>query len=97
MLAAAILLVSPLCMAARADEDAAEPTLTVGYIDYPGFINQNAGGEYTGYAVEYLNKISEYTGFRYEYVYGSWPDLMERLKNGGNRPAVQCPVYKRAG
>ncbi|MDO5572930.1 MAG: transporter substrate-binding domain-containing protein [bacterium] len=57
-------------------------TLKVGYIDYHGFIAQNSDGEYTGYAVEYLNKISEYTGFQYEYVYGTWPELMEELKNG---------------
>ncbi|MDD3193883.1 MAG: hypothetical protein PHE47_08600 [Oscillospiraceae bacterium] len=52
----------PLC--ALAEEGGI--TLRVGYIDYQGFIGQAEDGSYTGYAVEYLDKISEYTGFRYE-------------------------------
>ena len=82
LLAASMLAALPLCPVAAAAEEETQVTLKVGYIDYHGFINRDADGEYTGYAVEYLNKISEYTGFQYEYVYGSWPDLMEQLKNG---------------
>ncbi len=35
-----------------------------------------------GYAYEYYRKLSEYTGWKYEYVTGSWSDLLQMLKNG---------------
>lgn len=56
-------------------------TVKVGYIDYHGFIDRSGDG-YTGYGVEYLDEISKYTGWKYEYVYGSWTDIMEKVKNG---------------
>ncbi|MGC4018178.1 MAG: transporter substrate-binding domain-containing protein [Muricomes sp.] len=56
-------------------------TLKIGYIDYQGFIQQNEDGTYEGYGVDYLNEISKYTGWKYEYVFGTWPDLMKKLKN----------------
>ena len=36
----------------------------------------------TGYAYEYYLKISEYTGWKYEYVYGSFGDLYQKLLDG---------------
>ena len=36
----------------------------------------------SGYAYEFQRKIAAYTGWRYEYVYGSWPELMEKLRSG---------------
>ena len=81
VLITAMLAIAPLCPVALAAGEATV-TLKVGYVDYPGFIYRDPAGEFTGYGVEYLNKISEYTGFRYEYVYGSWPALMEQLKSG---------------
>ena len=64
---------------------AAEPdrkVVRVGYIDYEGFIEQQGNGNYTGYGVQYLNEIAKYTNWKYEYVYGSWAELMEQLKDG---------------
>ncbi len=60
---------------------AREKTLRIGYIDYQGFIQQNEDGTYEGYGVDYLNEISKYTGWKYEYVFGTWPKLLEKLKN----------------
>lgn len=56
-------------------------TLRIGYIDYQGFIEKNADGTYEGYGVDYLNEIAKYTGWKYEYVYGTWAQLLEMLKN----------------
>lgn len=56
-------------------------TLRVGYIDYNGFIDKLDDGTYSGYAVEYLNEISKYTNYNFEYVYGTWEDLLIMLKN----------------
>ncbi len=36
----------------------------------------------SGYAYDYLQKISDYTTWNYEYVYGNWGDLYEKLVNG---------------
>lgn len=57
-------------------------TIRIGYIDYEAFITQQEDGHYVGYGVEYLNKISRITGWNYEYVYDTWPNHLENLKNG---------------
>ena len=36
----------------------------------------------SGYAYEYQLKLSAYNGWTYEYVEGSWPDLLQMLKSG---------------
>ena len=36
----------------------------------------------SGYSYEYLQKIASYTGWKYEYVYGDWKELFEKLKKG---------------
>ena len=36
----------------------------------------------TGYSYEYYQKLSEYTGWRYEYVYGEFGDLYQKLIDG---------------
>lgn len=53
----------------------------IGYIDYKGFIEELEDGSYFGYGVEYLNKVAEYTGWQYEYVYGTWEECLDRLRN----------------
>ena len=35
-----------------------------------------------GYAYEYYRKLSEYTGWKYEYVYGEYADLYQKLLDG---------------
>lgn len=39
-------------------------------------------GRRSGYAYEYQLKIAAYTGWTYEYVSGSWPELMQMLVDG---------------
>ena len=39
-------------------------------------------GYRSGYAYEYQLKLSAYNGWRYEYVTGSWPDLLLMLERG---------------
>ena len=39
-------------------------------------------GRRSGYAYEYQIKIAAYTGWRYEYVEGSWPELLQMLIQG---------------
>ena len=65
-----------------AGETVEEPVL-VGYYENEVFEEGAAPGAVkTGYAYEYYRKLSEYTGWNYEYVYGSYGDLYEKLLNG---------------
>ncbi len=57
-------------------------TIRVGQYDYPGMIDIDDNGGYSGYAVDYLNEIADYTGWEYEYVSDDWDSLLERLENG---------------
>lgn len=53
----------------------------VGWHEQPHFIKDQYGRK-SGYSYEYLRKIAAYTGWEYEYVEGTWSDLMEMLKKG---------------
>jgi ABC-type amino acid transport substrate-binding protein len=53
----------------------------VGWYDTP-FNFKDAFGRRTGYAYEYQRKIAAYTGWKYEYVEGNWPELLDLLKQG---------------
>ena len=53
----------------------------VGWYESP-FNTTDELGRRSGYAYEYQQKISAYTGWIYEYVVGSWPNLLEMLADG---------------
>ena len=79
---AAVLLVlaaAPTAFAAPAQNT----TVRVGYIDYEGFIEPQSNGNFHGYGVQYLKEIAKYTGWEYEYVHGTWAEIMQALKDGG--------------
>ena len=58
-----------------------ERVIRVGYDQNSHFIQED-NGEYYGYGVEYLNKISEYTDWTYEYVtVTSWSDTFQKLRD----------------
>ncbi len=46
------------------------------------FNHMDRYGRRSGYAYEYQRKIAAYTGWTYEYVEGSWVELLEMLKKG---------------
>ena len=56
--------------------------LRVGDIGYEGFIDKQADGTYEGYGVSYLNRIARYTGWKYEYVSGTWEEILDMLERG---------------
>lgn len=58
-----------------------EKVVRVGWYESP-FNMTDRFGRRSGYAYEYQRKITAYTGWRYEYVEGSWSELMGMLKNG---------------
>ena len=71
---------SPVGQAADEEREQGE-TIRIGYIDYGAFIERSPAGEYTGFGVEYLNKIAEHTGWHYEYVYDTWENCLRKLRD----------------
>ncbi|TYZ24631.1 transporter substrate-binding domain-containing protein [Selenomonas ruminis] len=62
-------------------EDELHRVVRVGWFDST-FNSIDAYGRRTGYAYEYQRKIAAYTGWQYEYVEGSWVDLLKKLQRG---------------
>ena len=54
----------------------------VGYLIYPGYQEGEGDQPKSGYGYEYLQQIAYYAGWEYEYVNGSFSELLEKLKNG---------------
>ncbi len=64
---------------ARAQESG--KIVRVGWYDSQ-FNVMNELGRRSGYAYDYQQKIAAYTGWSYEYVEGSWSDLLQMLQDG---------------
>ena len=58
-----------------------EKTVRVGWYD-SAFNTKDSLDRRSGYAYEYQMKIAAYTGWKYEYVEGSWPELLQMLTDG---------------
>lgn len=71
-------LVQPAAVNAAESE---QRTVRVGWFESP-FNTIDSSGRRSGYAYEYQHKIAGYTNWKYEYVEGSFPELLEKLKNG---------------
>ncbi len=69
-----------LCVPVGAEEG---KPLKVGYYDTKDISQgKSDADEITGYGYEYLQMISNYTGWEYEYVYGSWSEMYDKLLKG---------------
>ncbi len=58
-----------------------QKVVRVGWYETP-FNHKDTFGRRTGYAYEYQRKIAAYTGWKYQYVEGNWPELMQMLRDG---------------
>ena len=76
-----LLLTLLFALPAKADDAASTRPIRIGYMDYGAFIEEEDDGNFSGFGVEFLEEISRYTGWTYEYVYDTWPNLLERVKN----------------
>ena len=56
-------------------------TVRVGWHEVPYFIKDQYG-RWSGYSYDYQRKLACYTGWEYEYVEGSWSELLQMLKDG---------------
>ena len=79
MLALAVLAALALPISAHARES--ETIVRVGWFESP-FNTTDELGRRSGYAYDYQQKIAAYTGWTYEYVTGSWPELLQMLEDG---------------
>lgn len=70
--------------AVRAEETEQQPLKKVraGYLIYQGYQEGEGDAPKSGYGYEYLQQIAYYAGWEYEYVNGSFNELLEMLKNG---------------
>ncbi len=75
-----IMLAALLAPLAALAQDAAK-TVRVGWYE-SSFNHMDQYGRRSGYAYEYQMKLSVYTGWSFEYVTGSWSELMEKLEKG---------------
>ena len=75
----AVALAFALPLTAHAEEPS--KTVRVGWFD-SSFYNMDEFGCRSGYAYEYQLKVAAYTGWTYEYVNGSWSELMKLLEEG---------------
>lgn len=58
-------------------------TIRVGYYPSRSFLEGAGAGEAkSGYGYEYLQRVASYAGWRFEYVYGTWDELYEKLACG---------------
>ena len=74
--------------AASFADEASGKTVRVGWHEPPYFI-KDASGRQSGYSYEYQRKVAAYTGWKYEYVEGNWSELMQKLRNGEIKEAVE--------
>ena len=66
----------------------------VGYYERNGFQEGMSDEERkSGYAYEYLQKISDYTGWKYEYIYGDLSELKEKF--GKNEIDILAGISER--
>ena len=70
--------IAPLTASAEEEKN---KVIRVGWYD-SSFCYFDKFGRRCGIDYEYQQKISAYTGWTYEYVEGSWPELLQKLMDG---------------
>lgn len=59
-----------------------EKVVRLGYSVPDRFLDHPEDMDKSGYTYDYLQMIADYSRWRYEYVYGSWSDMLKMLENG---------------
>ena len=70
-----------LCLLPAAPAAGEQKVVRVGWYE-SSFNVTDSTGRRSGYAYEYQMKIAAYTGWKYEYVTGSWSELLQMLIDG---------------
>lgn len=83
-------LMTDMASAVAAEPDMTSKTVGDSKIVRVGYYEDNEGFQFgsgdnvrkSGYAYEYYQEIARYTGWTYEYEYGSWSEIYEKLIDG---------------
>lgn len=59
-----------------------QKTVRVGYLIYKGFQDGTGDNPKSGYGYEYLQEIAYAANWKYEYVYGGFNELLQKLERG---------------
>ena len=81
VLTALVLLALTVAVPLSSSAESKHKTIRVGWYD-SSYNTIDENGYRTGYAYEYQLKLSAYNGWKYEYISGSWPDLLRMLEEG---------------
>ena len=76
-----LMLLFSLLLPAAAHAAGSDRVVRVGWFESP-FNRTDELGRRSGYSYEYQQKIAACTGWTYEYVQGSWPELLQMLADG---------------
>ena len=76
-----LMLAVPMLLPVAAHAREADRTVRVGWHEAPFFVTDQYGRR-SGYSYEYQCKLAAYTGWDYEYVEGTWSELLQMLKDG---------------
>ena len=74
-----VMTILPLSVYAQTDDKS--KVVRVGWFDSSDNM-MDSSGRRSGYCYEYERKIAAYTNWKYEYVEGSWVELLQKLENG---------------
>lgn len=72
-------LITSVCIKAKESEDIRK--IRVGCFLYDGYYEISEDGSCYGYGIEYLEELAKYAGFEYEYVFGTWSECIEMLRD----------------
>lgn len=61
---------------------AEERVVRVGVFDFPPAIYQDESGQFTGMFVDLLEEVARRENIRFEYVFGSWKEGLDRIRSG---------------
>lgn len=81
LLSCMFLLMTTFPLYAAAETSEPGNVVRVGWYE-SAYNTKDSAGRRTGYSYEYQRKLAAYTGWTYEYVEGSWNELMEMLMKG---------------
>ena len=75
------ILIAAILPGAAAETKTEGKIIRVGWYE-SSFNNTDSFGRRSGYAYDYQMKLAAYTGWKYEYVNGSWSELLQMLMDG---------------
>ena len=74
-------LINIFCVFPISAQDSGQKVVRVGWYD-SAFHHTDQFGRRSGYGYEYQQRVAIYTGWTYEYIEGSWSELLEKLISG---------------